>query len=214
MNKLFLLIGQEFVIQNRINNIIKYLVIYFIFCIISTILINNHEDIKKFGLVFSVICLLNSLLNYSTILFKSDLKDGTLELLLSNFTTEKIILAKFFAILASSVISIILTIPIIYIFLDLNLLEVIYFFVSLCFLLILTSSLVVLVSSMQIYLKSQANFLGAFVMPILAPNVIMMGLILQNHNIKLVFIMFGINLIFLPIILFLSIYLIKNTYNF
>ncbi|HJD55811.1 MAG TPA: heme exporter protein CcmB [Rickettsia endosymbiont of Pyrocoelia pectoralis] len=213
MNNLLTLIKREFIIQNRINNMIKYLVIFFLFCIISTTLINSHDDIKKFGLIFSVICLLISLISFSSGLFKSDLEDGTLELLLSSISHEKIILAKFFAIFISSTIGVILILPIIYVFFDHTLQEVVFFFISVWLILLLSSSLVVLSASMQCYFKVNANFIGIFVMPLLIPNIIMTGLILQNNNLQLIFIMIGINLVFLPVSFFLSSYLIRNIYN-
>ena len=107
MSNLFLLIKREFIVQNRINNMIKYLVIFFLFCLISTVLINSQKYITKFGLIFSVICLLISLIGFSAVIFKSDLEDGSLELLLSIVSHEKIILAKFFAIFISSTIGMI-----------------------------------------------------------------------------------------------------------
>ncbi|MCC8368571.1 MAG: heme exporter protein CcmB [Rickettsia endosymbiont of Oxypoda opaca] len=217
MKNLFLLIKWELLVQNRINNITKYLVVFFLFCTISTSLINSQEDIKKFGLVFSVICLLISLIGFTPLLFKPDLEDGSLELLLSNFNSEKIILAKFCAILINSFTSIILVMPVIYVFFSLQLSEIIYLFISLCLLFMLASALIVLSSSMQSYFRANTNFLGTFIMPLLIPSVIMTGLILQNNNINdnlgLIFIMIGINLIFLPILFFLSAYLIRNIYN-
>ncbi|HJD58050.1 MAG TPA: heme exporter protein CcmB [Rickettsia endosymbiont of Ceroptres masudai] len=213
MNNLFVLIKREFIVQNRINNIIKYIVIFFLFCIISTVLINSARDINKFGLIFSVICLLISLISFSAVIFKSDLEDGSLELLLSIVSHEKIILAKFFAIFISSTIGMILTLPIIYIFFDQTLFEVMFFFISVWMMLVLSSSLVVLSGSVQCYFKKNANFVGTFIMPLLIPNIIMTGLILQDNNLQLIFIMIGINLVFLPISFFLSSYLIKNIYN-
>lgn len=213
MSNLFLLIKREFIVQNRINNMIKYLVIFFLFCLISTVLINSQKDITKFGLIFSVICLLISLIGFSAVIFKSDLEDGSLELLLSIVSHEKIILAKFFAIFISSTIGMILTLPIIYIFFDQTLFEVMFFFISVWMMLVLSTSLVVLSGSVQCYFKKNANFVGTFIMPLLIPNIIMTGLILQDNNLQLIFIMIGINLVFLPISFFLSSYLIKNIYN-
>ncbi|MFP3012896.1 MAG: heme exporter protein CcmB [Rickettsia sp.] len=213
MNNLFLLVKREFIVQNRINNMIKYLVIFFLFCLISTVLINSQKDITKFGLIFSVICLLISLIGFSSIIFKTDLEDGSLELLLSIVSHEKIILAKFFAIFISSTIGMILTLPIIYIFFDQTLFEVMFFFISVWMMLVLSSSLVVLSGSVQCYFKKNANFIGMLIMPLLIPNIIMIGLILQGNNLQLIFIMIGVNLIFLPFSFFLSSYLIKNIYN-
>ncbi|MCC8377776.1 MAG: heme exporter protein CcmB [Rickettsia endosymbiont of Graphium doson] len=213
MNSLFLLIKREFIVQNRINNMIKYLMIFFLFCIISTTLINSHEDIKKFGLIFSVICLLISLISFSSIIFKSDLEDGSLELMLSMVNPTKIVLAKFFAIFTSSTIGIILTLPIIYIFFSQTLLEIIFFFFSVWLVIILSSCLVVLSGSMQSYFRVNANFIGIFIMPLLIPSIIMTGLVLQDSNLQLIFIMIGINLVILPISFVLSSYLIRNIYS-
>ncbi|WP_347938590.1 heme exporter protein CcmB [Rickettsia oklahomensis] len=213
MNNLFILIKREFILQNRINNIIKYLVIFFLFCIISTVLINSERDINKFGLIFSIICLLISLINFSSIIFKSDLEDGSLELLLSIVSHAKIILAKFFAIFISSTIGLVFILPIIYIFFDQTVLEIIFFFISVWMMLVLSSSLVVLSGSVQCYFKKNANFVGTFIMPLLIPDIIMVGLILQDNNLQFIFIMMGINLVFLPISFLLSSYLIKNIYN-
>ncbi|MCC8407064.1 MAG: heme exporter protein CcmB [Rickettsia endosymbiont of Ecitomorpha arachnoides] len=213
MSNLFLLIKREFIVQNRINNMIKYLVIFFLFCLISTVLINSQKDITKFGLIFSVICLLISLIGFSSIIFKTDLEDGSLELLLSIISYEKIILAKFFAIFISSTVGLVFVLPIIYVFFDQTLLEIIFFFISVWMMLVLSSSLVVLSGSVQCYFKKNANFVGTFIMPLLIPNIIMTGLILQDNNLQLIFIMIGINLVFLPISFFLSSYLIKNIYN-
>ncbi|HJD67003.1 MAG TPA: heme exporter protein CcmB [Rickettsia endosymbiont of Bembidion lapponicum] len=213
MNSLFLLIKREFIVQNRINNMIKYLMIFFLFCIISITLINSHEDIKKFGLIFSVICLLISLIGFSSIIFKSDLEDGSLELMLSIVNPTKIVLAKFFAIFTSSTIGIILTLPIIYVFFSQTLLEIIFFFFSVWLVIILSSSLVVLSGSMQSYFRVNANFIGIFIMPLLIPSIIMTGLVLQDNNLQLIFIMIGINLVILPISFVLSSYLIRNIYS-
>jgi len=213
MNSLFQLIKHEFIIQNRINNMIKYLIIFFLFCVVSITLINTYEDIKKFGLIFSVICLLISLIGFSSSIFKSDLEDGTLELLLSTVSSDKIIAAKFFAIFISSIIGIILTLPIIYIFFNQTLTEVIFFSISICLILMLAGNLVVLSASMQCYFKANANFIGTFIMPLLIPNIVMTGMVLKDNNLQLIFIMIGINSVFLPISFFLSSYLIRNIYN-
>lgn len=213
MKNLLLLIKREFTVQNRINNMIKYLVIFFLFCIVSITLINSYEDIKKFGLIFSVICLLIPLISFSSSIFKSDLEDGSLELLLSAVSHNKIVLAKFFAMSINSTIGIISTLPIIYIFFSQTLTEIAFFLISVWLLLILTSSLVVLAGSMQSYFRTNANLIGTFIMPLLIPNIVITGMVLQNNNLRLIFIMIGINLVFLPISFFLSSYLIRNIYN-
>lgn len=214
MHKLIQLIKWEYLIQNRINNLSKYLFIFFLFCIFSTALINDQADIKKFGVIFSVIFLPIALIGFSSLILKQDVEDGSLELLLSSFSESEIVTSKLFAIFFSSLTSSLLNIPIIYIIFDLDLTTVTYLFITLTLLLTLSGSLLVLIGSIQSYFRSNTNLLAILIMPLLIPNIILTGLVLQNlENISLIFVMIGINMLLLPTIFYLSSYLTKNIYN-
>ncbi|WP_250312107.1 heme exporter protein CcmB [Rickettsia endosymbiont of Oedothorax gibbosus] len=214
MHKLIQLIKWEYLIQNRINNLSKYLFIFFLFCIFSTALINDQTDIKKFGIIFSVIVLPIALIGFSSLIFQQDVEDGSLELLLSSFNESEIIAAKLITIIFSSLTSALLNMPIIYIIFDLDMLIVSYLLINLTLLLILSSSLLVLIGAVQSYFRSNTNLLAILIMPLLIPNIILSGLVLQNFdNINLIFVMIGINMLLVPIIFYLSSYLIKNIYN-
>ncbi len=214
MYKLIQLIKWEYLIQNRINNLSKYLFIFFLFCIFSTALINDQTDIKKFGIIFSVIVLPIALIGFSSLIFQQDVEDGSLELLLSSFNESEIIAAKLITIIFSSLTSTLLNMPIIYIIFDLDMLTISYLFINLTLLLILSSSLLVLIGAVQSYFRSNTNLLAILIMPLLIPNIILSGLVLQNFdNINLIFVMIGINMLLVPIIFYLSSYLIKNIYN-
>ncbi|MCC8416206.1 MAG: heme exporter protein CcmB [Rickettsia endosymbiont of Gnoriste bilineata] len=214
MHKLIQLIKWEYLIQNRINNLSKYLFIFFLFCIFSIALINDQTDIKKFGIIFSIIVLPIALIGFSSLIFQQDVEDGSLELLLSSFNESEIIAAKLITIIFSSLTSALLNMPIIYIIFDLDMLIVSYLLINLTLLLILSSSLLVLIGAVQSYLKSNTNLLAILIMPLLIPNIILSGLVLQNFdNINLIFVMIGINMLLVPIIFYLSSYLIKNIYN-
>lgn len=214
MHKLIQLIKWEYLIQNRINNLSKYLFIFFLFCIFSTALINDQADIKKFGVIFSVIFLPIALIGFSSLILKQDVEDGSLELLLSSFSESEIVTSKLFAIFFSSLTSSLLNIPIIYIIFDLDLTTVTYLFITLTLLLTLSSSLLVLIGSIQSYFRSNTNLLAILIIPLLIPNIILTGLVLQNlENISLIFVMIGINMLLLPTIFYLSSYLTKNIYN-
>ncbi|WP_425363819.1 heme exporter protein CcmB [Candidatus Tisiphia endosymbiont of Hybos culiciformis] len=214
MHKLIQLIKWEYLIQNRINNLSKYLFIFFLFCIFSAALINDQTDIKKFGIIFSVIVLPIALIGFSSLIFQQDVEDGSLELLLSSFNESEIIAAKLITIIFSSLTSTLLNMPVIYIIFDLDILTVSYLFITLTLLLILSSSLLVLIGAVQSYFRSNTNLLAILIMPLLIPNIILSGLVLQNFdNINLIFVMIGINMLLVPIIFYLSSYLIKNIYN-
>ncbi|MCC8371815.1 MAG: heme exporter protein CcmB [Rickettsia endosymbiont of Pseudomimeciton antennatum] len=214
MHKLIQLIKWEYLIQNRINNISKYLFIFFLFCVFSTALINDQTDIKKFGIIFSVIVLPIALIGFSSLIFQQDVEDGSLELLLSSFNESEIIAAKLITLIFSTFTSSLLNMPIIYIIFDLDILTISYLFITLTLLLILSSSLLVLIGAVQSYFRSNTNLLAILIMPLLIPSIILSGLVLQNFdNINLIFVMMGINMFLLPIIFYLSSYLIKNIYN-
>lgn len=214
MHKLIQLIKWEYLIQNRINNLSKYLFKFFLFCIFSTALINDQADIKKFGVIFSVIFLPISLIGFSSLILKQDVEDGSLELLLSSFSESEIVTSKLFAIFFSSLTSSLLNIPIIYIIFDLDLTAVTYLFITLTLLLTLSGSILVLIGSIQSYFRSNTNLLAILITPLLIPNIILTGLVLQNlENISLIFVMIGINMLLLPTIFYLSSYLTKNIYN-
>lgn len=208
------LIKWEYLVQNRANNLSKYFFIFFLFCIISTVLVNNHSDIKKFGIIFSIIFMPIALIGFAQMVFRSDLDDKSLELLLSSFNETEIITAKFLTILFCTLSSSTLNLPIIYIMFDLDVITLLHIFMTLILLLTLASGLVVLIGAIQCYFHSNTNLLAILVMPLLIPNIILTGLVLQDYeNIKLIFIMMGIDMLLLPIIFYLSSYLIKNIYN-
>lgn len=212
-NRLYKLIKWDFVIQNRINNLTKYLLSFFLFCTLSLTLINNHADIQKTGMIFSIICMPLALIGLSNLMLKQDLEDGSLELLLSNFSAVEIVIAKFFSIFISTLLNFIINLPIMFILFDIKLHSLILLCLTMPLLLMLSSVLLLLISSIQSYFKSNSYFLSILIMPLLIPDIILIGLILQNSNINLILIMGGINLIIMPIALIFSAYLIKNIYN-
>lgn len=214
MNKLILLIKREYLIQNRVNNLSKYLFIFFLFGIFSITMINDPADIKKFGVIFSVIFLPIALISFSSQIFNCDLDDGNLELLLASCTETEIIIPKFLAILICSITSSILNMPIIYIIFDLDIVSLSYLFLALIILLTLSTALLILIAAIQSYFRSNANLIALLIMPLLTPSIILTGLIIQDHQkLNLISVIIGINLLLLPIILYLSSYLIKNIYN-
>lgn len=218
MARLIRLIKWEYLVQNRINNLAKYLFIFFLFCIVSTSLINQQADIKKFGVICSIIFLPMALFSFSHIIFRQDLEDGNLELLLTSYTENEVIISKFLTIFLISISSAMLNIPIIYVFFDIALATLANIVIILILLLILTSALLILIGAIQSYFRSNANLLSILIMPLLIPSIILSGIIIQNPaNIQLVVhlvgSMLGINIVLLPIILYLSSYLISNIYN-
>jgi heme exporter protein B len=74
---------------------------------------------------------------------------------------------------------------------------------------------VILISSIQCYFRSNTNFLSTLLLPLIIPSIILSGIIIQsdNNNSSLLLILIGVNCIIVPISIYLSSYLIENIYN-
>ena len=208
------LILQELTIQNKIYNITKYTLIFFIFCCISITLINSYENIQIFGIIFSVIIIPLAFISLSGHLMKPDIEDGTFEVLLISLSPIKIVLAKYIALCICCCLSFVLTTPFIYIVYNMQVLTFVLVLASAFMLLFLSAALAILIAAIQGYFRSNTNFLGLLIMPLIIPSIILSGILIQNtEDIHLLFIMIGINLVIIPPALYLSGYLIKNIYN-
>lgn len=204
----------ELKIQNKVQNLSKYLLAFFLFCALTITLINKQPDVSKFGIIFAIIYMPLALIGFTHLIFKQDVEDGSLEFLLSNFTILQIIITKFIAIVISAFVSIILSLPVIYIIFNLDFKSLCSLAAILLTLLFISSALLILIASIQSYFRSNTNIISLLIMPLLMPSIVLAGLALQNQqNFSVILIMLGLDLIMVPISLILSAYLIKNIYN-
>lgn len=209
-----LLLKQELIIQNKINNLLKYSFVFFLFCSSTINLINSQEKIQLIGLGFSVIIIPLIFINLSQLLINQDINDGSLELLLTTSSASEIILAKFLAVTISILVSFLLNLPLIYIIYNLAFDQLILVFYLAFILITLSSALTMLIAAIQGYFRSNTNILSLLIMPIIVPNIIIAGIILEGLEFNyLSLIMVGINLIIIPICLALASYLLANIYN-
>lgn len=218
MSSLIKLIIWEFTIQNKINNLSRYLFVFFLFYTVSVVLVNDHEQTKKFGLIFSSLYLPLSLIGLANLVLKQDLEDGTLELLLASFSAEIIIFSKFLGIMLGILASSLISLPVIFIIFDLTMAQLLHFSVAFILLLIIAGSLLLLISAMQTYFRSNANLISLLIMPLLLPGIIITGMLIKAIIIHeetgfLMLIMLGINCILVPANLISASYLTRNIYN-
>lgn len=211
MNRVIYLTIFEILIQNKINNLIKYLFIFLLFCTLTNILTVN----QNYELTFLITHLPLSINGFSNFLLKHDKEDGYLELLMIHFATIEIIIAKFLSIFASYCIGLSIYLPIVSFFFNLSYMIAVKLSVSLILVLMLSISLVILISTIQIYFKSNTNFLTLLALPLLIPSLIISCIIIQSnyYEYSLLGIMIGINLILIPISLLFANYLLKNLFN-
>ncbi len=208
------LLRHELLIQNKIYNLTKYSVLFFGFCILSITLINSHDDVQKFGSIFSLICIPLSFLGLTNNLIKPDIEDGSLEYLLAVSSAQKIVLSKFVIMSIITFFCFALIAPLLALFFSLQFEQVVLLSLAALLLIVPSSALVVLIASIQGYFRSNTNFFAILIMPLILPNIILSGILIQNlQETYLLVIMLGINLVIIPPALYLSGYLIDNIYN-
>lgn len=218
MKKIFGLIIQEFVVQNKVYSISKYFLIFYVFSLLSVTLINSYNNIIEFGMVFALASIPLGFLSSFASIIKGDMEDGTLELLKTCLNTYIIVTAKYLAFVLSIIISFVISIPIIYILFNLKLLLLIM--ITLCgiILILLSGALILLIASMQSYFRVNTNFFTLILLPLVIPSIILSGMVLCQAlddyiNYNLIYMLLGIDIVIIPVSLYLSNYLIDNIYN-
>lgn len=214
MPKIIILIKDELLIHHKINQTVKYLLLFLSCYVFCSILINEPSEIKNFGLSFLIIYYPLSLFNLSDIILKQDYNDGRLENLYSSYNISHIIIAKYSCLVLCALFALSFSlIPITLIF-SLNLYQSIVLLALIALLQLLASALTLLSSTIECYFLSNNFLLTNILWPLLVPCIIIANLILKDSaQISLIYFIIGANLIIIPLSLLFSGYLAANIYN-
>jgi heme exporter protein B len=209
------LIKHEFLLQNKTYNLIKYFFIFFVFCSGSITIVSAHDKIVSFGVIFSIISIPLSLIGITANFLKPEIEDGSLEILLISFSPIQIILAKYLSLFLCGSIGFIANMPFAYLLFNINMNQLDIIIFSGLLLMSTACGVIILISSIQCYFRSNTNFLSALLMPLIIPSIILSGMMIENsnNNYSLALILIGINCIIVPVSIYLSSYLIENIYN-
>lgn len=208
------LLLHEFTVQNKVGNLARYSLLFFSFCLIIAAVVNSPDEIKRFGSLFSVIYIPIAFLGLADRIFKPCLINGELEFYLTITSGNRIVSAKFVALSLISSICFLLVTPLILIFFDLNLEVMIRIVTSALLLILLCSSLIILIAAIQSYFRNNANYLVITILPIIIPSIMLCGMLIQSEqNLYILYLLAGIDLIFIPVTLIFASYLIDNIYN-
>lgn len=208
-------IKHEFLLQNKICNLTKYFFIFFVFCSGSITIVSSHDKIANLGIIFAVISIPLSLIGIAANFLRTELEDGTLEILLTSFRPIQIILAKYLGLFICGSLAFALNIPISYFLFNIEAFQLNLVIITGLLLMTTSCGVVILISSIQCYFRSNTNFLSTLLLPLIIPSIILSGIIIQsdNNNSSLLLILIGVNCIIVPISIYLSSYLIENIYN-
>ena len=208
-------IKHEVLLQNKICNLTKYFFIFFVFCSGSITIVSSHDKIANLGIIFAVISIPLSLIGIAANFLRTELEDGTLEILLTSFKPIQIILAKYLGLFICGSVAFVLNIPISCFLFNIEAFQLNLVIITGLLLMATSCGIVILISSIQCYFRSNTNFLSTLLLPLVIPSIILSGIIIQsdNSNFSLLLILIGVNCIIVPISIYLSSYLIENIYN-
>ncbi len=208
-------IKYEVLLQNKIYNLTKYFFIFFVFCSGSITIVSSYDKIANLGIIFAVISIPLSLIGIAANFLRTELEDGTLEILLTSFKPIQIILAKYLGLFICGSVAFVLNITISCFLFNIEAFQLNLVIITGLLLMATSCGIVILISSIQCYFRSNTNFLSTLLLPLIIPSIILSGIIIQsdNNNSSLLLILIGVNCIIVPISIYLSSYLIENIYN-
>lgn len=176
-------------------------------------MINPNSDDFKLVSLFIIIWSGIINLNFSKDFFYEEVTSGNLENLLIITSSFKLIIAKFSAwkvtMLAVNLIVIFFTI----ILFHLSYENAVLIFTLMEFVSIASIALTMLSSSILIYFDNKNNFLSILVIPFIIPLLILSGIILNQQNLSFITYLIGIDLILVPVCIYLCSFLVKEIYN-
>jgi len=208
-------IKHEFLLQNKVHNLTKYFFIFFVFYSGSLTIVSSHDKIANLGVIFTVISIPLSLIGIAGNFLKSEVEDGSLEILLTSFKPIQIILAKYLGLFTCGSIAFVLNVSISYFLFNIDVIKLNLIIITGISLMATSCGVIILISSIQCYFRSNTNLLSTLLLPLIIPNIILSGIIIQseNNNYSLLLILTGVNCIIIPMSIYLSSYLIENIYN-
>lgn len=146
-------------------------------------------------------------------LIKSDLNDGFLETILTIYRPGQIIMAKYIALVCNLILSCILILPIILLLFQIPLQELTHLYILMMLTIFQIAIILVFINVLHAYFKRNTNMLISLILPLILPSIMITSLAIGSMKSDFLMILLGIDLIFIPISLYLSSYLLKNLFN-
>ena len=169
--------------------------------------LNNQSSINNSILISLIIVSLSLCINIGQL----STLDGWMECVLSTTSAITLCISKLCALLTISFIMLCITLPIITIFydLDINIYRILSYILVSAFI----NALIVLFFFIQQYFNRRGYILSILILPLVLP-VAMLASMLDNNSLHIVMILGGIDMVIIPIIVYISSYLSNNIYNF
>lgn len=171
----------------------------------------NSVYIKMMLIVFGSVM---SAITIPTHLLKSEMQDGSLENLFVFLKPSTIIMAKYCSLIIVIGAGILCTLPIIAIFYHLQIDHILFLVAIMIIILIQIIAIMLLGNIIHAYFRQNTNLILAIIIPLIIPSLIIASMAISTLKLDFLFILLGMDMIFIPIILVLSNYLLASIYEF
>lgn len=217
MHKLLALIQHDFKVQNKIFHVMRSNLQFLLLSVVCVALVyhkRGHELVEH-ALLFSVISIPISIVISARPMIKHDIHDGTLDLLLMTVGSDYVIISKFICLFINLFIAFLISMPFTSLIYNLSLEQVIFSITSRFFVLIQVASVSLLIGCIESYFRNNTEIISTIAFPLIIPGIIVSGMMIQDRTQDFFYlsILFGVDLIMIPITLFLASYLVSNIHN-
>jgi heme exporter protein B len=215
MNNFVHLLKYEVTICHRSYHLFRHsFYITMLASIILSIMLSSEHDNTYTKMILIVFGSVMAAVTIPSHLIKSDMQDGSLENMLAILPPSKIIIAKYFGLITAINTGILCTLPLIMLFYGLEIEHMAFLFLVIMPILLQVIAIIILGNLIHAYFKQNTNLILAIIIPLIIPSLIMASMGIKTLNSDFIFIIIGIDMIFIPIILMLSSYLCANLYEF
>lgn len=214
MNHFYKLLKYEITLCHRSYHLTRHSAyIMLLSTIILSIMIagsTNEASLKMLLAIFGSVIASVTIPSY---LIKYDMQDGSLENLFSKISYSSILMAKYFSILYCTCVGVLSTLPIIAIFYSLSVVDLLYLVALVPLVLMQIISIVLLGNIIHAYFRQNTNFILIIIIPLIIPALILASLAITALKLDFALILLGVDMVFIPIILMLSNYLLAHLYE-
>jgi len=215
MHNFWTLLKYELAICHRSYHIFRHSAyIMLLSSIMLSIIIESEESSTYVTMMLIIFGSVMSAITIPTHLIKSEMLDGSLENLFVILKPTTILMAKYCGILISVASGILCTLPIITLFYHLEIHHIIFLTIIIMTILCQTIAIIILGNIIHAYFRQNTNLILTIILPLITPSLIIASMAISTSKIDFVFILLGMDMIFIPIILILSNFLLENLYEF
>lgn len=209
-NKFLTLLKYESTVLRKTHQIHTNLLWIFLICNLATPIILEQSMRTLCPPLFIIVYLpVMLIISYSSMITK-DFNDGSLDFLLSTYNTYEILFAKLGSLFLFSFTALVLYVPILIFFFSLNLLEALILLFCGTVICLQTSSLALLVATIQKYFQKPLSVLSSLLLSFLISLMMLCGLLCHNPQIGFIYIILGVVVLNLAVALGMANYLICN----